>query len=71
MKHGFEHTFSLQDALDWQLHKTSLRWELIDRAEDAAEKVHPGFHERDDVDTEVTVEGGWFVVRFTWDEEET
>lgn len=69
MRRSYTHTFSFEDALDWQLHKTSLRWELIDKAEDAAEKVHPGFHQFDDVDTEVTVEEDMFVVRFTWDEE--
>lgn len=69
MRRSYTHTFSFEDALDWQLHKTSLRWELTDRAERAATQQHPGFYERDDVDTEVTVEEDMFVVVFTWDDE--
>lgn len=62
----FQYRVSVDEAMSWELHRASLRWALIDRAETAArDKYGPAFDDLE-VDTRVTTEDSHFIVTFTW-----
>lgn len=59
----FERRFPLDEATGWQLYEKSLSWELVDRAEASVAEEVEGFHDIE-AESQITVEGGEFVVRF-------
>jgi len=69
----FVYHVNIEEALEWSLHKETLRQALIDEAEDSAGPDVKGERGEPFVDVEcdaeVTVEGEDFVVRFTADDQ--
>jgi hypothetical protein len=51
---------AIDEALGWELYKTTLQWELTDRAETELNLTET------DCEVTVTVEGTDFVVTFEW-----
>lgn len=66
----FEYRVSVDEAMNWELYKKSLEWELTDRAEAAARDKYGTAFDDLEVDTRITTEDGQFVVTFTWEEDD-
>lgn len=59
--------FPKDEVLGWELHKTSLNWELTDQAEKrAVEELGEWFHDAD-ASTDIELTDSAFVVTFTYD----
>lgn len=62
----FQLVIPIDEALDWTLHKESLRDALVDAAEEQAVKKHPRFSEID-TDTTLIRDDKNFTITFTWE----